>query len=183
MRAIDEAGNVDQTPATVQLEHGRHDGAEHDIDAQADEPDAEHDRAVRLLAPPTTTRRRPRSPSSAASTRTAPADWVSCTNPKTYLGVGAGSHTFDVRATDAAGNMDATPASYTWTVNPGDTTPPDTVITQKPPLTTTETSATFRFNSTEADSTFECKLDPAPGGLHDAEDLHGPQRRPAHLPA
>jgi hypothetical protein len=27
-----------------------------------------------------------------------------------------GSHTFQVRATDSAGNTDPTPASFTWTV-------------------------------------------------------------------
>ncbi|MBA2712131.1 MAG: metallophosphoesterase [Rubrobacteraceae bacterium] len=40
-----------------------------------------------------------------------------CTSPKTYNSLSNGSHTFGVKATDAAGNTDATPASRTWTVN------------------------------------------------------------------
>ena len=43
--------------------------------------------------------------------------WSSCVSPKSYTGLANGSHTFDVAATDAAGNTDATPASRTWTVN------------------------------------------------------------------
>ena len=41
----------------------------------------------------------------------------SCTSPKTYNGLSNASHTFEVKATDAAGNTDATPARRTWTVN------------------------------------------------------------------
>ena len=37
-----------------------------------------------------------------------------CTSPQTYAGLSAGSHTFTVAATDAAGNSDPTPASHTW---------------------------------------------------------------------
>jgi hypothetical protein len=41
----------------------------------------------------------------------------SCTSPKTLSKLSNGSHTFEVQATDAAGNTDATPARRTWTVN------------------------------------------------------------------
>jgi acid phosphatase type 7 len=47
--------------------------------------------------------------------------YASCTSPESYTGLSEGSHTFQVRATDAAGNTDATPASQTWTI---DATPP-----------------------------------------------------------
>ncbi|HXV38589.1 MAG TPA: thrombospondin type 3 repeat-containing protein, partial [Nitrosopumilaceae archaeon] len=42
--------------------------------------------------------------------------FVSCTTPYTYLGLTDGTHTFQVRATDESGNVDASPASYTWTI-------------------------------------------------------------------
>ena len=67
---------------------------------------------------------------------------------------------FSVRARDAAGNLDPTPATQIWTVTPPpDTTPPDTSIGSGPPASTTSTSASFGFASTEAGSSFECKLD------------------------
>jgi hypothetical protein len=40
--------------------------------------------------------------------------WSACTTPKTYNGLSEGNHTVQVRATDLAGNVDATPATYTW---------------------------------------------------------------------
>ena len=42
--------------------------------------------------------------------------FTACTSPKTYDNLGNAMHTFDVRATDAAGNVDPTPARHTWTV-------------------------------------------------------------------
>ncbi len=45
------------------------------------------------------------------------AGWSACTTPKTYVGLTEASHTFQARATDLAGNVDASPASYTWYVD------------------------------------------------------------------
>ena len=52
--------------------------------------------------------------------------WTSCTSPQNYASLSDASHTFDVRATDQAGNQDASPASYTWLV---DTTAPTSTAT------------------------------------------------------
>ena len=47
------------------------------------------------------------------------APFTSCTSPKSYSNLTVGSHTFRVRAIDAAGNVDLTPASYPWTIQSG----------------------------------------------------------------
>ena len=83
--------------------------------------------------------------------------FTACTSPQSYSSLAPGSHTFQVRAIDAANNTDQTPASFTWII---DITPPDTTITSNPPATNS-TSASFSFTSTEAGSTFECSLDGA----------------------
>ena len=80
-----------------------------------------------------------------------------CSSPATYSGLGEGTHTFSVQATDAAGNADPTPQVATWTV---DTTPPKTTITAGPANPTNATSANFAFSANE-DATFECSLDGA----------------------
>jgi hypothetical protein len=82
--------------------------------------------------------------------------FTACTTPKAYSGFASGSHTFQVRAIDPAGNVDATPATHTWTV---DAVAPNTTITSNPPALTTSTSAAFTFTSTDAGSSFECQLD------------------------
>jgi hypothetical protein len=79
-----------------------------------------------------------------------------------------GTYTFRVLARDAPGNADLTPAMQVFTVdtlNTVDTTPPETTITRHPKRTLKlrghkrKAKATFSFTSTEAGSTFECKLD------------------------
>jgi hypothetical protein len=42
--------------------------------------------------------------------------WEPCGSPQTYRGLSLGPHRFDVRAFDAAGNLDPTPAEHAWQV-------------------------------------------------------------------
>ncbi|MGH2921545.1 MAG: Ig-like domain-containing protein, partial [Gaiellaceae bacterium] len=86
------------------------------------------------------------------------APFASCTSAQGYSGLAEGAHTFEVRATDAAGNTDGTAAGHSWTV---DTTAPETTIASGPPDPTADTSASFVFDSSEAGSSFECSLDGA----------------------
>lgn len=43
--------------------------------------------------------------------------WAGCTSPKAYEALANATHTFSVRAADAMGNLDQTPAGRSWTVN------------------------------------------------------------------
>jgi hypothetical protein len=83
-----------------------------------------------------------------------------CTSPQSYTSLGNGSHTFQVRAVDNAGNVDSTPASYTWVV---DAVAPDTTITANPANPTSSTAASFSFTGNDGSGvgglTFQCKLD------------------------
>src|SRR5574338_391624 len=60
--------------------------------------------------------------------------FTACTTPKSYSGLTSGGHTFNVRAIDDAGNVDATPASFTWTI---DTAVPSIVLSTTAPDPTT----------------------------------------------
>jgi hypothetical protein len=74
-----------------------------------------------------------------------------------YTELGDGTYTFEVRAHDAVGNTDATPASRTFTV---DTAAPDTTITAGPSGTVGPGDVTFTYEGAPADDTdrFECRL-------------------------
>jgi DNA-binding beta-propeller fold protein YncE len=80
--------------------------------------------------------------------------FADCTSPDT-VNVAAGSNTFKVKAIDLAGNVSTT-ASYTWTV---DKTPPNVTISSGPSGYVQSTSASFGFDSADANATFECHLD------------------------
>ena len=84
--------------------------------------------------------------------------WQTCTSPVSYGSLLEGSHNFQVRATDAAGNVETTPVSYNWAI---DLTPPDTSINSGPNDPTKSTSAQFVFSCGEACISFECNLDSA----------------------
>lgn len=89
------------------------------------------------------------------------ASFTACTSPQTYSGLADGSHTFAVRAIDRSGNVDATPASFSWIV---DTTAPAVTITSQPANPTNSGAASFTFSATDAGTgvaSIECKLDDA----------------------
>jgi hypothetical protein len=46
------------------------------------------------------------------------AAFAGCTSPATYQGLAVGDRQFQVRAIDATGNIDPTPATRTWTITP-----------------------------------------------------------------
>jgi CSLREA domain-containing protein len=86
--------------------------------------------------------------------------FTACSSPAGYT-VGLGAHTFEVRAIDTSGNVDATPATHSWWVNPAPAGAPETTITSGPDLTTVAINAQFQFSSSESGSIFECALDGA----------------------
>jgi len=45
-------------------------------------------------------------------------NWLPCISGASYSNLPIGSHTFDVMAKDQVGNVDPTPATYTWTIAP-----------------------------------------------------------------
>ena len=111
---------------------------------------------------------------------------VACSSPKDITGLADGSHTFQVRAVDAVGNRDPTPATFTWTV---DATTPDTTINSATVPSgaggssiTSGASTSFnsiRFTFSGTDNTglhpttpFECKLD---GGAFTAVACSSPK--------
>jgi hypothetical protein len=144
VRAVDAAGNIDTTPTSYTW-------------------------IIDTTAPDTTITDIPAAITSSASASFSFSSEIGATfevsldggpystviSPKDYTDLSEGSHTFLVRAVDAAGNKDATPASYTWTI---DTTAPETTINDTPTAFTSFTTATFSFSS-QIGSTFEVSID------------------------
>ena len=160
VRATDVAGNTDASPATRSFTVGTAPPA----DTTA--PDT----SVTSGPTGTTTDNTPTFAFTATEAnavfecRVDTAAWADCTSPWTTAALGAGNHSVSVRATDVAGNTDATPANRAFTVDtatppPTDTTAPDTTISSGQTGTTSATTASFSFTSSESGSTFECKLD------------------------
>ncbi|HEV2951915.1 MAG TPA: hypothetical protein VGZ51_07420, partial [Actinomycetota bacterium] len=79
----------------------------------------------------------------------------SCSSPDQWSDLTRGTHTLLVRARDATGNFDPTPASYTWLVE----LPPLTTILTGPPELTESTAATFTWASDVPGSTYMCWMD------------------------
>src|SRR6185312_4845377 len=85
------------------------------------------------------------------------AAFAACTSPKTLPATADGSHTFTVKASDAAGNTGQ--ASYTWTI---DTAAPQITLGTKPTNPSNDTTPDFAFSANETLSGgFQCQLDGA----------------------
>ncbi len=155
VRAIDQAGNVDPTPA-------RYDWA-------VGVPSAD------TIAPDTTILSGP--PANGAGQA---ADFVfgsdedqvayqvsvdggpflTVLNPLAMQGLAPGAHALLARAVDPSGNVDATPAAWSWFVG-DDTVMPDTLIASGPAAAGTAPIAVFDLAATEAGVRFEARLDGA----------------------
>ncbi len=70
------------------------------------------------------------------------ATFADCTSPAVYSGLVNGQHSFAVRASDEAGNVDASPAQYGWGVN---VPSPPAPITPSPDVTFAGTSVAGRI--------------------------------------
>jgi hypothetical protein len=84
--------------------------------------------------------------------------WQACASPWRKAGLPDGDHRFEVRSTDAAGNIEDPAKSRTVTV---DATAPDTRITSGPSAILLGHSTTLKYTSTEAARAWACRLDDA----------------------
>ena len=146
VRATDSAGNTDPAPASVTWT----------IDLSAPDTSITSGPAAQTNSTAATFAFTATQPGSTFECQLDGGGFSSCTSPRTFTSLGAGTHTFQVRATDTAGNTDPVPAAETWTV---DTTPPNTSVDSGPSNPTAATGAAFTFSATEPGSAFECQLD------------------------
>jgi len=79
-----------------------------------------------------------------------------CSSPYVTPRLSDGRHALTVTATDAAGNVDPTPAARSWTT---DTRAPATSIARGPRGFVRSSRATFSFRATEPGASFHCSLD------------------------
>lgn len=146
-RAIDAATNVDPTPAMAMWT----------IDTTS--PD------TTITAGPADTSVSNATPSFAFASTVTPATFeckldggtfAACASP--FVPAPAlvdGMHAFSVRAKDAHGVVDPTPATRTWMV---DAIAPDVAITAQPANPSNQAMPVFAFTSSDASATFECAL-------------------------
>ena len=159
VRAIDQAGNADATPASFEWTVDTT-APQTQIDAQPANLSASAAAAFEFSGSDT-------AGSGVASYEcrldsTEPSAWAACSSPKAYSSLADGSHKFEVRAIDQAGNADASPVAFEWTVN---TTAPSTQIDSSPPALSASAGAELEFSGSDAGgsgvASFECRLDSA----------------------
>ena len=165
VRAVDQAGNADASPAVF----------EWTVDTTAPQTQIDSGPAALSSSAQATFAFSGSDPGGSGVTSyqcrrdsEAPGAWGSCGSPETYNALAEGSHRFEVRAIDQAGNADASPAVFEWTI---DTTAPQTQIDSGPPTPTSSVAAAFSFSGSDAGGSgvagYECRLDSA-----EAADWH-----------
>ncbi|MCX7943382.1 MAG: hypothetical protein N2746_02595 [Deltaproteobacteria bacterium] len=144
VRCIDEANNIDLTPAT------------HSWSIDTTPPITTITEAPQSYTKNTTaTFRFSCNENGLFECRLDAQNWTPCISPKVYINLSNGAHLFSVRCIDNVGNVETSPPVYYWTV---DTISPDTYILSHPPSVSKSTSANFAFGSNESEVTFECSL-------------------------
>jgi hypothetical protein len=152
VRAFDVAGNQDGTPATMAWT----------IDTSAPEtsvmssPDA-----VTSATSATITYRDDGSAGAGYECRLDDAVFQTCPAAGvSYTNLAAGGHRFEVRAVDAVGNVDSSPAVATWTI---DLVAPDSTIANGPSAQTRAAEASFTFDAVDTGGStvagYQCRLD------------------------
>ena len=144
VRAVDEAGNVDPTPAKYRWNVDTTPPVV-SFDSVPTNPSNSPYATVRFI-------------SSEPARFYCSLDgngWNSCSSPFKTPFLSNGSHTIKIYAIDEAGNKSDI-KSYSWDVN---VTPPDTIIDSKPDTFINYTDVTFTFHSDKDNVIFQCKLD------------------------
>ena len=102
------------------------------------------------------------------------ADFTYCSSPHEVEGLTVGPHVFEVRAMDPSGRVDTTPDLYEWLVIPPvDRTAPDTLI-QVSPGPVSGPDVIFGINANELVEEFECAIDGEEwGGCDSVVELEG----------
>ena len=168
----DGAGNTDATPGHAVLRRSH-------APRRTPRRPTRRSRGGRA-ARPTRTRRRSRSPPPRAELGVRVPRRRrrrgACTSPLTTAALADGAHSVSVRAIDAAGNIDPTPATRSFTV---DTAPPATRRRRTRRSvgadgTDHDNTPTFGFTATEAGATFQCRVDPR--RVRGAAPARGPRR-------
>lgn len=93
-------------------------------------------------------------------------NWTACASPQPYTSLAAGSHTFSVRATDPAGNVDPNPPTQTWTIDP---TVPVTLTAPVDGTVTNNTTPAFSGAASPANGPVTLEIDDVNGNA--VEDL------------
>jgi hypothetical protein len=117
VKATDGSGNTDASPATRSWT----------VTSSTPPPDTTAPETTISSGPPATTTSTSASFAFTASEsgssfqcKLDSGSWGGCTSAKSYSSLATGAHAFSVKATDAAGNTDATPATDNWTVQSGE---------------------------------------------------------------